>query len=339
VRIAYDRRTLAWGEDWLPLAAAHGLDTRMLTPHEVGDLLPHFDCSRCIGALFTASDGCAEPEKVAPAFAAAARRKGAFVAENCAVTAIDTQNRAVLGVESEAGFVRAETVVAAAGAWTSRLLRPLGLYHPSLWIRGSAARTEPVRIEMRKLVAWGQSAHRQRPDGSLTLAAAEDGYHDLMLDSLRYGTSFLRLAFQNRQLLRFAAGAPLLADLKGAFSSFTAQRTLDPKPDEAGLERAARAFAAEYPAAAPIRFTRKWAGWIDYMPDELPVIDQLGKPSGLFVAAGFHGNGFGMGPIVGKILAELITLGATPHDLSAFRADRFRQILPRRQVRPASRKG
>lgn len=34
-------------------------------------------------------------------------------------------------------------------------------------------------------------------------------------------------------------------------------------------------------------------------------------------------NGFGMGPIVGKVLADLIAKGRTDHDLSAFRADRF----------------
>lgn len=270
MRIAYDRRTQAWGEEWLPIAREHGLDTRMLTPDEVGDLLPHFNASACLGALFTASDGCAEPEKVAPAFAAAARRLGAVVVENCAVTAIERQNGAVTGVHSEGGFVHADAVVCAAGAWTSRLLRPLGHRHPSLWIRGTAAQTEPIGIEMRKLVAWGRSAHRQRPDGSLTLAAAEDGYHDIMLDSLRYGASFLKLAFRNRHLLRFALGKPLLQDLGGAFSSFTAHRTLEPKPDLAGLDRAARAFAGEYPAARPLRFRRTWAGWIDDMPDELP---------------------------------------------------------------------
>lgn len=169
----------------------------------------------------------------------------------------------------------------------------------------------------------GHSARRQRPDGSLTLAAAEDGYHDLMLDSLRYGASLLPLAFRNQRLLRIVVGGHLLQDLKGDFSSFTTHRTLDPKPDLAGLDRAARAFAGQYPTVAPIRFRRKWADWIDYMPDELPVIDQLDEPSGLFVAAGLHGNGFGMGPIVGKILTDLVTRGGTSHDLNAFRANRF----------------
>ena len=323
MRIAYDRRTLAWGEEWLPVAREHGLDTRMLTPQAVGELLPHFDASACLGALYTASDGCAEPEKAAPAFAAAAYREGATVFERCAVTAIETKSGAVSGVNSEQGVIRADAVICAAGAWTSRLLRPLGHRHPSLWIRGTAARIEPIGLELRKLVAWGKSAYRQRPDGSLTLAAAEDGFHDLVLDSLRYGISFIPLALRNRHLLRFAVGGPLVRDLKGEFATFTTHRTLDPAPDLRGLERAKRAFAREYPGAPPLKVTRSWAGWIDYMPDELPVIDQLETPAGLFVAAGLHGNGFGMGPVVGKILADLVTRGTSDHDLRPFRATRF----------------
>ncbi len=215
MRVAYDDKTLSWGEDWLPTARDHGLDTSVLTPKQVGDLLPHFNWEACKGAVFTSTDGCAEPEKVAPAFAAAAARLGAQVNDHCAVTAIETKNGRASGVYTEKGFVAADVVLCSSGVWTSRLLKPLGHRHPSLWIKGTAAQTEPAGIEMRKLVAWGKAAHRQRPDGSLTLAANEDGYHDLMLDSLRHGASFIKLAWQNKDLLRFSAGKPLLQDLKG----------------------------------------------------------------------------------------------------------------------------
>lgn len=144
-----------------------------------------------------------------------------------------------------------------------------------------------------------------------------------MLDSLRYGASFIKLALQNRELLRFSASKPLLQDLKGGFSSFTLHRTLDPKPEMRGLMKAVDAFAAEYPSTKPLQIKRAWAGYIDYMPDELPVIDELDDISGLFVAVGFHGNGFGMEPGVGKVLADLIAKGKSDHDLTALKASRF----------------
>jgi len=323
MRLAYDEQALARAEAWMPIARAHNLDTRILTAREVSDLLPHYAGPGCVGGMFTASDGCAEPEKVAVAFAKAAVRQGAAVVEQCAVQGIDTRNGAACGVHTEKGHVGANAVVCASGAWTSRLLRPLGVAHPSLWVRGTAAQTEPLGIDIRKLVVWGKCAYRQRPDGSLTLAAAEDGYHDVMLDSLRYGRAFLGLARQNWRNLHFAVGMPLIQDMSGEFRSFTRHRTLDPAPDLPGLDRAAKAFALEYPSAPPIRLRRSWAGWIDYMPDELPVIDALASPRGLFVAAGLSGHGFGLGPIVGKTVAALILDGRSDHDLSSFRAGRF----------------
>jgi glycine/D-amino acid oxidase-like deaminating enzyme len=41
------------------------------------------------------------------------------------------------------------------------------------------------------------------------------------------------------------------------------------------------------------------------------------------VATGFTGHGFAMGPIVGRLVAELITDGKPSIDLRAFRFSRF----------------
>jgi glycine/D-amino acid oxidase-like deaminating enzyme len=59
-------------------------------------------------------------------------------------------------------------------------------------------------------------------------------------------------------------------------------------------------------------------------PDMIPVIDAPGTPSGLVVATGMSGHGFGMGPITGRIAAELATDGRTAFDISGFRFQRFR---------------
>ena len=59
------------------------------------------------------------------------------------------------------------------------------------------------------------------------------------------------------------------------------------------------------------------------MPDEPPVIDALDRPSGLFVAAGLSGHGFGIGPVVGRTVSDLIVKGASKYDLAPFSAGRF----------------
>jgi glycine/D-amino acid oxidase-like deaminating enzyme len=176
---------------------------------------------------------------------------------------------------------------------------------------------------MRKLVVWGATAYRQRLDGRVKIAVSEDGFHDLMLDSFRLGQKYLPLAWKNRELLKFHIGKPLMKSLRGEFSDFTTHRSLDPSPDLKGLESAKAAFLNEYPAAGQITYEKAWAGYIDYLPDELPVIDMLGQPSGLVIAAGLCGNGFAIGPGVGQVVSDLITKGESRHDLTAFSASRF----------------
>ncbi|TIX46229.1 MAG: FAD-binding oxidoreductase [Mesorhizobium sp.] len=232
-------------------------------------------------------------------------------------------NDAVCGVETEQGRLACETIVLAAGAWTGRLLKPLGIKHPCLWVRGSVGRTGVLPIELRKLVVWGKCAYRQRPDGRVTIAVAEDGFHDLMLDSLVHGLKFLPLAKRNWRNLRFCLGKPTMRSLMGEFNDFTTHRTLDPQPDWKGLAKAAGRFVEEYPGVGSVQYERAWAGYIDYMPDELPVIEAVGEPSGLFIAAGLSGHGFGIGPIVGKTICDLIVKGRAGYDLAPFSSRRF----------------
>lgn len=323
MRVIYDRGMRERAEAFMPIAREFGLTTKLLTPGEVAELLPHYDPRDCQGALFTPTDGNAEPERVAPAFARGAARLGATIMDLTAAMSIDTQNGAVCAVETEQGRLDCETVVLASGAWTSRLLKPLGIGHPSLWIRGSVGRTDVLPIEMRKLVVWGKCAYRQRSDGRVNIAVAEDGFHDLMFESIVHGVKFLPLAMRNWRNLRFSLGKPMIRSVMGEFADFRTNRTLDPRPDWKGLAKAAKLFVEEYPGAGPIKYERGWAGYIDYMPDELPVIDALAKPHGLFVAAGLSGHGFGIGPIVGKTICDLIFKGRSDYNLAPFSSRRF----------------
>jgi glycine/D-amino acid oxidase-like deaminating enzyme len=72
----------------------------------------------------------------------------------------------------------------------------------------------------------------------------------------------------------------------------------------------------------PLGVTSAWAGHIDATPDALPIIGEAG-PSGLVVATGFTGHGFAMGPIVGRLVAELVIDGKPSLDLRPFRLSRF----------------
>ena len=87
---------------WLEIARPYQLDTRLLNRDELAELMPGAT-RKFKGALYTRSDGRAEPQKAAPAVAIAARRKGAKIFTNCAVRGIETSAGRVSGVVTEKG--------------------------------------------------------------------------------------------------------------------------------------------------------------------------------------------------------------------------------------------
>jgi glycine/D-amino acid oxidase-like deaminating enzyme len=88
------------------------------------------------------------------------------------------------------------------------------------------------------------------------------------------------------------------------------------------MERASRCV----PALADARYQRGYAGAFDITPDWMPVLDET-PVEGLYVAAGMSGHGFKLSPAVGRMMADLITRGASDlADLRAFRLDRFTAV-------------
>jgi glycine/D-amino acid oxidase-like deaminating enzyme len=73
------------------------------------------------------------------------------------------------------------------------------------------------------------------------------------------------------------------------------------------------------------RVVRAWAGIMGFTADGLPLIGRYDPAPGLTVAAGFNGGGFSWGPIVGKVIARLLSGEETGFDLEPFRPARFEQ--------------
>jgi sarcosine oxidase, subunit beta len=78
-----------------------------------------------------------------------------------------------------------------------------------------------------------------------------------------------------------------------------------------------------FPPLAEAAIRSSWAGLYEMTPDRHSVVGPT-PVAGLFVAAGFSGHGFQHGPIVGKLLAEMIVDGsAQTLDVSALSLERF----------------
>jgi sarcosine oxidase subunit beta len=98
------------------------------------------------------------------------------------------------------------------------------------------------------------------------------------------------------------------------------------------LERIVPRAAERWPPLTEARVRTGWAGLYENTPDSQPLVGPLEK--GLWVAAGFSGHGFMMGPVIGDWLAQWMTTGGPPVDLSSFSPNRFSggHFLPENHV-------
>jgi glycine/D-amino acid oxidase-like deaminating enzyme len=314
------------GEAWLEHAQAHGLESKLISKRELDALVPG-NAIDCPGALFTESDGQAEPTKVTEAFRRAAEGRGVEFLTHCAVFEIETAGGAVSGVITERGGITAKTVVLAAGAWTGRMMRTLDLKFPQIWVKGSVARTTAVPI-ISHAATWSGVAFRQRRDGTMNVSQPSAD-HDITMDTILNAPRFISSFRAAKRDVRLHLNRMFMDTAMGPFSKtafgreLQRYRILDPEPNMQVLAQSMEKLKKALPMAKDIEIERSWAGYIDLTPDMLPTLDSIDTPAGLVIASGFSGHGFGMGPIVGTLMAELIADGQTTLDLSAFRFARF----------------
>jgi sarcosine oxidase subunit beta len=90
-------------------------------------------------------------------------------------------------------------------------------------------------------------------------------------------------------------------------------------------ERTALEFAVRrMPLLERAGLARHWAGLYEMTPDAHPLVGRLAPFENVFIAAGFSGHGFMQGPIIGKLLAEVMLDGdAHSIDISALNPARF----------------
>ena len=336
VYLAEDERRLAKFEAWHEVAKQHQLDTRMLSGAEAREAAPGIE-GEWAGGMATPSDGRAEPFVAVPALARAAHRIGVSIVEHCAVRTVETAGGQVSGVCTERGPVGAGRVVLAGGAWSTYFAGNAGLDLPQLAVRSTAARTHAGPGHGLPNVSAPGFTVRRRADGGCTVSTGDLAEHYLCPRSFRYFTKFLPLLKASARDVRIRPGPP--AGWPGAWGSksrwsgdevtpFERMRVLDPPPSKEARRRLAGRLPRRAPWLAAAGIAEVWAGMIDVTPDAVPCICEAPAPRGLFIGTGMSGHGFGIGPGVGRVLADLVTGHPPGHDLARFRFGRFADGSP-----------
>jgi sarcosine oxidase subunit beta len=191
----------------------------------------------------------------------------------------------VIGVETTAGRIDAGAVVVAAGAWSSRLCRELGVDLPARpkAIDTVAVARPPELSDPHMTFIDNVLGNYFRPEsGGLTLVGVPCQEWDIDPDTL--GT-----------------GLPPGAAVVGA--QLLTRRI--PTMERATLARGYRAFDG-------------------YSGDRHAILGAVDGVDGLYLATAFSGSGFKIAPAVGTCMAELITEGrAKTVDIEPFALRRF----------------
>ncbi|MFQ3787296.1 NAD(P)/FAD-dependent oxidoreductase [Halomonas sp. A29] len=142
------------------------------------------------------------------------------------------------------------------------------------------------------------------------------GYH------MHYG------AAQERRLRHWIADSDIgyiLAPMRAGIRLTTGAELarLDAPPCHGQLDAAERRARELYPALGERLEAEPWKGARPCLPDMKPVIGPAPRHKGLWLAFGHGHQGFTMGPVTGRLMAELMEGEPTAVDMAPFRADRF----------------
>ena len=114
----------------MSMARTSGVEMEVIDLEHAREMWPLLRTDDLVGAAFIPDDGQTSPVDTTMALAKGARDRGVRIREGIAVERIRVENQTAIGVETEAGYVEAETVVLACGIWTRQLAASAGVNVP-----------------------------------------------------------------------------------------------------------------------------------------------------------------------------------------------------------------
>jgi glycine cleavage system aminomethyltransferase T/glycine/D-amino acid oxidase-like deaminating enzyme len=262
-----------------------GLAAELISPGEAQQLFPLMSLKGVEGALWLPTDGSARAPILARALANAARERGAVFYENTRVTGIDVEHGRVHAVQTSQGPIRTEIVVAAAGIWSPRIGRMVGVSIPLIPMQHQYAATGPLPE-----LAGGMRVPNLRDPDNLVY--------------FRQDGESLVLGGYERD--------PLPLDVDAIPDS--------PNPtvlsfDPPRFESLMRGCVERVPRLRNAELVRQINGLESFTPDGEFILGESPEVKGFWSACGFCAHGVSGSGGVGKMIAEWIVDGEPSLDL------------------------
>ena len=161
-------------------ALRHGVSVDLLDPWEIRDMIPGLS-ERTLGGMFSPNAGHANPQRSVQAFAWAFQDRGGRLYQNTVVTGIQVADGRVTSVETTAGTIVADVVVAAAGPQTALMAEMVGVHVPVAPARVEILATAPIE-PLFKIALVGNGLYgRQAARGNLLFGGGAHEWTDVDL--------------------------------------------------------------------------------------------------------------------------------------------------------------
>ena len=273
----------------LMAAEKAGLDARKVDAGLVSELVPGFNLSEVVSAIWCPSDGYLQPNSLVNAYVKGARELGVDFLSYTEVAGIVVHGNRVTGIETSAGQMRVGMVVNAAGPWARDLAQMAGVDIPIFPVRHQYFVTEPVE-------GWHPGLPVLRiPDERIYVRA--EGNRILC-------GGWEPDALSAAQLLDQSAVPITDWDTLNTFSASLGRFV--PGSDEVGV----RSVFKGYPA---------------FTPDGRFVIGEMQELKGLFFAAGCNAHGVSGSAGLGQLVADRMQGRSSPY-LESLSPDRFKSV-------------
>lgn len=112
------------------MAVSFGIENRPIGMDELKERWPLVNTDDILNAYYMPNDGVVNPVDTAMSMAVGARKGGAQIIEDTIVLDFDMKNGQVVGVKTDKGDIKCESMVLAAGMWSRELGRKLGISVP-----------------------------------------------------------------------------------------------------------------------------------------------------------------------------------------------------------------
>ena len=294
VTFTTDARRFAQYRGLPSVGEARGIEIELLTPEGVGEKLPIVNIEGLAGGIWVPSDGRVNPTDLAVALAKGARQQGVRVSEHTPVEAILTHNDRVVGVRTNHGVVRCESLVIAAGLWSAELGRSCGVALPLQAVEHFYFLTEAlaeIDRDMPLFLSYDELMYGREDVGGLLFGFLDRDAVPVSPRDLPADFSFGLLPENWSQAEPY---------LEPAINRF-------PLLNDAGIRSLVN---------GPESFT----------PDGNMLLGPVPGVSGLYVAAAMNSNGIALSAAAGKLTAQWVLEGRPSIDASRLEVSRFASV-------------